>query len=108
MVAIAIWHLIPYTGFMWRVHLAKRAAKQFEKLPADAQFALRALAADIQANGPYRANWKHYSPLRNQAGKYHCHLMGGRPTYVVCWELVDKKNKLVEVYYAGTHENAPY
>ena len=36
----------------WRVHLARKASKQFVKLPEGAQLALRALVADIQANGP--------------------------------------------------------
>jgi len=28
-------------------------------------------------------------------------------TYVACWR-VYKREKLIEVYYAGTHEKAPY
>jgi hypothetical protein len=32
----------------------------------------------------------------------------GRPTYVAVWEAQDKKIKLVEVLYVGTHEKAPY
>ena len=100
---------MPYNaGMSWKVKLSGKAVKQFEKLPEHAQLALRALVAEIQANGPYTANWKHYSPLKNQTSRYHCHLVGGRPTYVACWEVVDKKNKIVEVYYAGTHENVPY
>ncbi|MEA3429487.1 MAG: helix-turn-helix transcriptional regulator [Thermodesulfobacteriota bacterium] len=31
----------------------------------------------------------------------------GRPTYVAVWEVVDKKIRLVEVSYVGTHEKAP-
>jgi hypothetical protein len=40
--------------------------------------------------------------------KYHCHLKAGRPTYVACWELIDKKIRILEVYYVGTREKAPY
>jgi hypothetical protein len=40
--------------------------------------------------------------------KRHCHLIKGRPTYVACWEVKDPKNKILEVYYVGTHEKAPY
>ncbi len=32
----------------------------------------------------------------------------GRPTYVAIWKVKDKENKIVEVKYAGTHENADY
>jgi hypothetical protein len=38
----------------------------------------------------------------------HCHLRKGRPTYVACWRIIDKKTKQIEVYYVGSHEGAPY
>ena len=37
-----------------------------------------------------------------------CHLNKGRPTYVVVWKIKDKAIQVVEVKYAGTHENADY
>ena len=48
--------------------------------------------------------------LRDKKGtdKRHCHLQKGRPTYVCCWEVINKKRKIIEVYYVGTHEKAPY
>lgn len=51
-----------------------------------------------------------YGNLRGKrnSGKRHCHLTEGKPTYVYCWEVIDKNAKLIEVYYAGTHEKAPY
>jgi hypothetical protein len=59
-----------------------------------------------------RKNWPNFGPLYKQKGvpdnAYHCHLKQGRPTYVACWKIEDKKVKIVEVYYVGTHENAPY
>jgi hypothetical protein len=39
---------------------------------------------------------------------YHCHIKSGRPTYVVCWRVENKKVKIVEIFYVGTHENTPY
>jgi hypothetical protein len=39
---------------------------------------------------------------------YHCHVSAGRPTYVACWTVVEKRIKIVEIFYVGTHENAPY
>lgn len=55
---------------------------------------------------PYRSNWPNYTVMQHD--DFHCHIKKGRPTYVVCWKIIDKKNKLIEVYYAGTHEKAPY
>ena len=40
--------------------------------------------------------------------KRHCHLIKGRPTYVCCWAIINKQKKIIEVYYVGTHEKAPY
>ena len=67
-----------------------------------------ALVHDIRVNGPYRKNWPSYGPLSNQKDAYHCHIKDGRPTYVACWKIEDKKVKIVEVYYVGPHEGAPY
>ena len=39
---------------------------------------------------------------------YHCHLNAGQPRFVAVWEVLDKKIKLLEVQYVGTHENSPY
>ncbi len=91
----------------WTVTASRRVEKNFLDLPESVQLALRALLAEIQAYGPYRANWSHYSPLKGEKNAYHCHLLGGRPTFVACWR-ADKKNRIVEIYYVGTHENAPY
>lgn len=63
-------------------------------------------------------DWPHFGPLGKHA--YHCHLTkskspenttgkkGAEACYVACWRVEDKKVKIVEVYYVGTHENAPY
>jgi hypothetical protein len=50
-------------------------------------------------------------PSRRGEGEkdtFHCHLNKGRPTYVVVWKVLDKDQKIMEVLYVGTHENAPY
>jgi hypothetical protein len=46
--------------------------------------------------------------MKGADNEYHCHIEKGRPTYVVCWRIADKNKKNIEVYYAGTHEKAPY
>jgi mRNA-degrading endonuclease RelE of RelBE toxin-antitoxin system len=106
---VVIWQKIPYIRYVgWDVRFTTKAAKQVAKLPEEVRLQIVALVAEIAKAGPYRANWKKYGPLKNQPGHHHCHVKSGRPTYVVCWEVRDKKIRLVEVYYAGTHEGAPY
>ena len=71
-----------------------------------------ALAKEIEDYGPIRKNRPNFGPLHKKRGipdkSYHCHIKKGNPTYVVCWNTEDKKVKLVEIYYVGTHEKAPY
>lgn len=99
----------------WTVNLSTAAKKQVKALFKEhprvyAQFAL--LAKDIETLGPIRKNWPHFSALSKEKGipndSYHCHVKGGKPTYVACWYIEDKKVKIVEIYYVGTHEKAPY
>ncbi|MBP7766704.1 MAG: hypothetical protein KA113_16075 [Syntrophaceae bacterium] len=61
---------------------------------------------EIEVLGPIRGNWQNFGPLTDD--RYHCHLKKGRPTYVVVWEILSKKERLIEVTYVGTHEGAPY
>lgn len=84
--------------------------KQIVKLPESVKHTLLLLIRDLEDNGPGTSgNWKNYGRLKGVTGdKRHCHLIKGRPTYVCCWEVVDKKLKITEVYYVGSHENAPY
>jgi len=93
---------------MWSVGLTKRAGKQLDSLPTAIQQKFDLLAKELEVSGPLRANWSNYSALKGQGQRYHCHIKKGRPTYVVCWEVVNKEIKLIEVYYVGTHEKVPY
>jgi len=92
----------------WKVILNNRAAKDYKKLPEEIKDIFGALVREIEAIGPVRGNWRHFSKLSKI--KHHCHLTPSkrRPTYVSCWEVIDKEHKVVEVYYVGTHEKAPY
>lgn len=92
----------------WTVEVTAKARRQIERLPESVRFAYIALARELAAAGPYRANWSHFGKLRGSRADYHCHIVSGRPTYVVCWEVRDKSIHLLEIYYVGTHENAPY
>ena len=90
----------------WVTSFTRKAAKQVDELPLSVQLKLRALILEIEKAGPVRGNWKNYSKLGET--RHHCHLKSGHPTYVVCWEVIEKEIKIVEVYYVGTHEKAPY
>ncbi len=90
----------------WKVNFTKKAAKQTQSLPQPVQENLRALVLEIHEKGPVRGNWKNYGKLSET--KHHCHIKSGHPTYVACWEVTENRIQIVEVYYAGTHEKAPY
>jgi mRNA-degrading endonuclease RelE of RelBE toxin-antitoxin system len=92
----------------WNVYFTNKAKKQFDALPVSIQYAVQALVQEIGILGPLRHNWKNFGKLSGTSACYHCHLKKGKPTYVICWEVIDKKIKIVEVSYVGTHENAPY
>lgn len=90
----------------WTVKLSRKAEKQKAKLSKTVRQIMYALVHDIESAGPVRGDWPNYGKLGN--GQHHCHLKKGNPTYVAIWEERDKKVKLVEVVYVGTHEKADY
>jgi mRNA-degrading endonuclease RelE of RelBE toxin-antitoxin system len=111
MVVIAIWQNIPYNKFMnWNVYFSRNAAKQAEKLNKKIMSILGLLIEDLRENGPFPGKqWPNYGKLQGQKTDIrHCHLVKGKPTYVCCWEIVDKQKKIIEVSYVGSHEKAPY
>jgi len=57
---------------------------------------------------PTYINYSERLLFSGRRGCYHCHLKKGKPTYVAVWKVTDKKNRLVEVRYVGTHEKADY
>lgn len=71
--------------------------------------ALGLLIKDLTIKGP-TVDWPNYGKLHGKKNedKRHCHLKKGKPTFVCCWEVLDKNIRIIEVYYVGTHENAPY
>ena len=92
----------------WMITTTSKARKQIGLMPEGVRANYAALAKELELLGPYRANWKHFGKLVGSKSLFHCHITSGRPTYVACWEVLDKRIHLVEVYYVGTHENAPY
>lgn len=96
----------------WTIEISRKAAKQLEDLSEEVQLVTQVLIQDLSDKGPNPGpGWKNYGKLKGTkkgVDLRHCHLMKGKPTYVACWEVTDKKMKLMEVYYVGTHEKAPY
>lgn len=94
----------------WTVTIHKKAAKQIGKLPKKIRATLFLLMRDLESHGPRTSGtWKNCGKLKGLDGnKYHCHIVKGKPTYVCCWEVTNKQLKILEVYYVGTHEKAPY
>lgn len=86
------------------MELVGKAKKAHKLLPKKVFNAFLFLLSDLES-GPEAPNWPNYGKLGRMT--YHCHLKKGRPTYVACW-IADKKLKIIEVFYAGTHEKAPY
>ena len=96
---------------VWQVTIKPSAGKRLAKFPSKVKFITQLLVEALKLNGPFPGkDWPNYSKLELglHSDKRHCHLIKGRPTYVACWELLDKTNKRIEIYYVGTHEKAPY
>ena len=89
---------------IYQVSFTARAAKAGRQLPRTVKEQLALLAKEIELNGPVRGNWRNYGKLSSDC--HHCHIKRGRPTYVCCWRIIGER--IVEIYYAGTHEKAPY
>lgn len=88
---------------VWIVNFTSKAAKQVVKLPPRERDALVALVQDLQSQGAILPNWPNYSKLGSN--NYHCHLSR---KWVACWTVEDKHLRIIEIYYAGSRENAPY
>lgn len=92
----------------WNIQFTGKAKKQIKNLPIEVKESLFALILEIEKIGPVRTSWPNYGKIKGKKDCYHCHIKRGRPTYVAIWKIKDKDNKIVEVRYAGTHENANY
>ena len=95
------------TDSTWKVELIGQSKRVNKNLSVESVKSFVFLLEELKHFGPFRHDWPNYTKM-NGDDNYHCHLKKGRPTYVACWRIKDKKNKIIEVYYAGTHEKAPY
>jgi mRNA-degrading endonuclease RelE of RelBE toxin-antitoxin system len=87
---------------MFSVKITKMAAKGILKMPEKIQEKMTVLLKDLRNKGPVRSEWPNYGKLNHNI--YHCHLAH---KWVACWKH-EKTTIIIEVYYAGSRENAPY
>jgi hypothetical protein len=87
----------------YSITLKKAVKKNLLKLPLNVRQRFEALAVVLRDGGPTGPHkWSNYSKLGEN--KYHCHL---NYSYVACW-WHEKDTIIIEVYYVGSRENAPY
>ncbi|MGR3319396.1 MAG: type II toxin-antitoxin system RelE family toxin [Candidatus Anammoxibacter sp.] len=87
---------------MYDVKIRRKIEKALSKLPQIVQIKFDRLVTDLMEFGPVLPNWKNYSKLKDN--KYHCHLGNN---WVACWK-IEKESLIIEVYYVGSREKAPY
>jgi mRNA-degrading endonuclease RelE of RelBE toxin-antitoxin system len=87
---------------MYEVLVKKKALKRISKAPPIVQDLFYELLRDLREAGPIQQQWPNFSKLTENT--FHCHL---NYSYVVCWENENNAIK-IEVYYAGSREDAPY
>lgn len=87
----------------WVVHIKKSVQKQVRKLPRREFDLFQTLRHDLEEHGPIQYSWPNYSKLGKS--EYHCHLSY---KWVACWRIVADSVAEIEIYYAGSRENAPY
>jgi len=71
-------------------------------MPVKEQKLFANLVEDLELKGPIRTEWPNFSKLGKN--EYHCHLSY---SWVACWREEGQQME-IEVYYAGSHEKAPY
>ncbi len=87
---------------MYKVNVKKKVIKNFKKMLEDVQEKMATLLMNLRDKGPIRSEWPNYSKLSKDL--YHCHLAR---KWIACWQC-EKNSIIIEVYYAGSRENAPY
>ena len=86
----------------YEVRIKKSALKNLEKLPKGIQEKFGFLIRDLMAKGPMQPGWPNFSKLGKD--DYHYHMSY---SYAACWTH-GKEKILIEVYYVGSRQSAPY
>jgi mRNA-degrading endonuclease RelE of RelBE toxin-antitoxin system len=87
---------------MYHVKINKKAQKGIEKMPVNIRQKMVLLIDDLREIGPILNEWSNFSKLSKN--EYHCHLSY---KWIACWRW-ENNTILIEVYYAGSREDAPY
>jgi mRNA-degrading endonuclease RelE of RelBE toxin-antitoxin system len=88
----------------YQVYLGPKIVKNLRKIPQYVQSTFTDLVRDLEEHGPMLPQWRNFSKLRNRENEYHCHLSY---KWVACWRHT-KETIVIEVYYVGSREEAPY
>lgn len=97
------WYIVMVDDkIKYRVLLSKKVQKNLRKVPQKIRYRFALLALQLSESGPVANNWQNYSKL--SVTQYHCHLS---LHWVACWTH-EKGQIIIEVYYVGSRENAPY
>ena len=86
----------------YKVKIPKKVARKADTLPRNIRMKFSLLVEDLENKGPYLYHWPNYGKLSSDI--FHCHLSYH---WVACWRYKEKE-LLIEIYYAGSRENAPY
>ena len=87
---------------MWQVKISRKLDRKAQKLPDNVKALFIDLLNDLKYQGPEQPGWPNYSKLGKN--EYYCHL---NYRYVACWRN-ENGTLIIEVYYAGSREGAPY
>ena len=82
--------------------VSRKVLRSIFKMPEAMQLTMANLLEDLREDGPVQSKWSNFGRLAR--GEYHCHLSR---KWVACWYW-KKGMRQIEVYYAGSRENAPY
>lgn len=86
----------------YEVRFKSRTLRAVQKLPVSIQERFQLLLEELRDKGPWLPTWPNYSKLGKD--RYHCHL---NYSHVACWTH-EKDAIIIEVYYVGSRQNAPY
>jgi len=86
----------------FKVLVKRKIEKKLIKLPKDVQKKFNLLTKDLRDIGPVLPHWPNYSKLEGDT--FHCHL---GYSWAACWRN-EKGSIIIEVYYVGSREKAPY
>ena len=86
----------------YTVLMRSKCSKMVKRLSEKDRHTLMRLIKNIEEKGPIQPGFMNYSKLSRT--EYHCHLSYH---WVACWRC-EEGRYIVEVYYVGSRESAPY